>query len=85
MKNSSQAQRKGLASVLALNRVFPPLQTDSAEISTGSELSSYYYLNGFQLWCDVFPKVNKTGQVKITLNGGGGGGGVEGEKKKSNI
>lgn len=52
-------------------------QTDSAELSTGSELSSYYYLNGFQLQCDVPPKVNKIGQLKITLNQG-----VEGDREE---
>lgn len=57
------------------------IQTDSAELSTGSELSSHYSLNGVQLQCGVPPKVNKIGQLKITLNKEGGGG----PDKKSNI
>lgn len=71
-------ERKGLTSDSSVNSVPVTkknknkikIQTDSAELSTGSELSSYYDLNSVQLQCGIPPKVNKIGHLKITLNKG---------------
>lgn len=67
-------ERKGLTSDSSVNSVPvttpKKIQTDSAKLSTGSELSSYYDLNSVQLQCGIPPKVNKIGHLKITLNKG---------------